>query len=115
MLSIWKSHRQVINEAQNGKNGSDTGDRGTHMPGKNVGMGAKTSGRSQVRHLLLGQIAVFFAPPQKKKKWWQPANMSFDMLNILPATLATQGMLQKKIQQQNHIMQVECGPKEWKL
>lgn len=68
MLSIWKSHRQVINEAQNGKNGSDTGDRGTHMPGKNVGMGAKTSGRSQVRHLLLGQIAVFFAPPQKKKK-----------------------------------------------
>jgi len=41
--------------------------------------------------------------------------MSFDMLNILPATLATQGMLQKKIQQQNHIMQVECGPKEWKL
>jgi len=25
MLSIWKSRRQVINEARNGKNGSDTG------------------------------------------------------------------------------------------
>lgn len=33
--------------------------------------------------------------PNREKKVWQPANMSFDMLNILPATLATQGTPKK--------------------